>query len=85
MYRGKPIFLTFDSKHRLWALGLGEAVLTCTHDQCFEQKYGKHQTFFMNFSIFMAEKNLCMGGFCNLDLKTKGAGHCQLPLINFLM
>ena len=32
-----PTFLIFDSKHRLWVLG--EAALTCTHNQCFEQIY----------------------------------------------
>ena len=34
--RGIPIFLIFAPKHRLWVLG--EAVLTCTHNLCFEQK-----------------------------------------------
>ena len=27
----------FSPKHRLWVL-VGEAVLTCTHNLCFEQK-----------------------------------------------
>ena len=39
--RGIPIFLIFAPKHRL-IVGtqnrLGEAVLTCTHNLCFEQK-----------------------------------------------
>ena len=30
-------FLIFDPKYRLWVLL--EAVLTCTHNQSFEQKY----------------------------------------------
>ena len=34
---GVYIFLIFALKHRLWVLT--EAVLTCTHDLCFEQKY----------------------------------------------
>ena len=39
VYRGKHFFLIFDPKHRLWALVRTEAVLTCTHNQCLEQKY----------------------------------------------
>ena len=35
-YRGIPIFLTFDPKHRLW-------VLLGTHNECFEQLYSKYQ------------------------------------------
>ena len=34
--RGIPIFLIFAQKHRLWVLA--EAVLTCIHNLCFEQK-----------------------------------------------
>ena len=36
--QGMAIFLIFDPKHRLWVLVRTEAVLTCTHDLCFEQK-----------------------------------------------
>ena len=36
-------FLIFAPKHRLWVLG--EAVLTSTHNLCFEQKYEKYQMF----------------------------------------
>ena len=32
--RGIPVFLIFSPKHRLWALV--RAVLTCTHELCFE-------------------------------------------------
>ena len=37
--KGIPIFLIFAPKHRLWVLG--EAVLSCTHNLCFEQKQEK--------------------------------------------
>ena len=40
--RGISIFLVFAPKHRVRVLirtAPGEAVLTCTHNQCFEQKY----------------------------------------------
>ena len=39
-YTGKYLFFLIFAPihvHRLWVLG--EAVLTCTHNQCFEQKY----------------------------------------------
>ena len=33
------VFLFFDPKHRLWVLvRTAEAVLMCTHNQCFEQR-----------------------------------------------
>ena len=63
--RGIPIFLIFDPKHRLWVLvrtasaRLGEAVLTCTHNLCFEQKYEKYQIFSTeNFQFLQLKKNL---------------------------
>ena len=31
---------------------LGEAVLTSTHNQCFEQKYEKYQSFYLKFFSF---------------------------------
>ena len=39
VYRGIPIFLIFAPKHRLWVLvrTASEAVLTSTHNLCFEQ------------------------------------------------
>ena len=41
-FTGVYFFLIFAPKHRLWVLVrtalLTEAVLTCTHNQCFEQK-----------------------------------------------
>ena len=42
------IFRIFARKHRLWILvrnRLAEAVLTSTHNLCFEQKYEKYQSF----------------------------------------
>ena len=41
------IFLNFALKHRLWVLVRTEAVLTNTHNLCFEQKYEKYQIFFI--------------------------------------
>ena len=46
------IFLISAQKHRLWVLG--EAVLTKTHNLCFEQKYEKYQNFsFENFQFLV--------------------------------
>ena len=47
------IFLISAQKHRLWVLvSLAEAVLTSTHNLCFEQKYEKYQTFLSeNFQV----------------------------------
>ena len=39
------IFVISAQKHRLWVLD--EAVLTSTHNLCFEQKYEKYQNFFI--------------------------------------
>ena len=40
---------------------LAEAVLTCTHNLCFEQTFKKYkEKNLMKFSIFAAEKNLCI-------------------------
>ena len=33
-----PLVLIFAPKHRLWVLVRAEAVLTCIHNLCFEQK-----------------------------------------------
>ena len=45
------IFLISAQKHRLWVLT--EAVLTSTHNLCFEQKYERYQKFLSeNFSFF---------------------------------
>ena len=50
VYRGIPIFLIFDPNHKLWVLG--ERVLTCTHNHCFELKHIKIvKNFPMKFSI----------------------------------
>ena len=47
------IFLISAQKHRLCVLA--EAVLTSTHNLCFEQKYEKYQ-------IFLSEKFSVFGG-----------------------
>ena len=35
---------------------LGEAVLTSTHNLCFEQKYEKYQNFYVKIFIFLVVK-----------------------------
>ena len=60
------IFLISVHKHRLWLLG--EAVLTSTHNLCFEQKYEKYQSFLsdnfqfleMKFSIYLNKRVFLM-------------------------
>ena len=47
------IFLIFAQKHRLWVL---EAVLTSTHNLCFEQKYEKYQNFLSENFPFLVVK-----------------------------
>ena len=48
------IFLILLKKHRLWVLA--KAVLTSTHNLCFEQKYEKYQSFLSeNFQFFGGE------------------------------
>ena len=43
VYRGIPILLILDPKHKLWVLvrtaSASEVDLTCTHTQCFGLKY----------------------------------------------
>ena len=48
------IFLIFAQKHRLWVLG--EAVLTSTHNLCFEQKYEKYHSFLSENFHFLVVK-----------------------------
>ena len=57
--RGIPIFLIFAPKHRLWVLD--EAVLTCTHNLCFEQKKKNTKIFLIKlFFSSQFKKNLCI-------------------------
>ena len=59
--RGIPIFLIFYPKHTFWALVRTasvvrtEAVLTCIHNVCFEQKY-----FCTVFFVSILKKILCI-------------------------
>ena len=48
------IFLIYAQKHRLWVLA--EAVLTSTHNLCFEQKYGKNQNFYLKTFRFFGNE-----------------------------
>ena len=55
------IFLISAQKHRLWVLvrtALCEAVLTSTHNLCFEQKYEKNQDFLSESFHFLVVKFL---------------------------
>ena len=82
------ILLISAQKHRL--LVLGEAVLTSTHNLCFEQKYEKYQSFssenfqflevkfsiYLNRRVFVMNINLCpIGSFC---LKNEADDKCRL-------
>ena len=58
VYRGIHYFLIFALKHRLWVLT--EAVLTCTHDLCFEQKNKNIKNFHLKINIFTAVKYCCI-------------------------
>ena len=61
--KGIPIFLIFAPKHRLWVLG--EAVLSCTHNLCFEQKQEKiYKKSTLNFQILQFQKNLYITWAC---------------------
>ena len=44
---------------RPWS-GLNEAVLTCTHNICFEQKYENSKKIQLKIVIFTALKNCCI-------------------------
>ena len=60
------IFLISAQKHRLWVLD--EAVLTSTHNLCFEQKYEKYQNFLsedchvlvVEFSVYLNRRVFVM-------------------------
>ena len=65
------IFLISVQKHRLWVLvrtASPEAVLTSTHNLCFEQKYEKYQSFLsenfqfldVKFSIYLNRRVFVM-------------------------
>ena len=62
---------------------LGEAILMCTHNHCFEQTYGKNQNFSTENLFFTAEKIsviYCMGKFssCNETYVIHSAFECNL-------
>ena len=50
------IFLISAQKHRLWVLVSFEAVLTSTHNLCFEQKCEKYQNIYLKICIFFCGK-----------------------------
>ena len=67
VYRGIHYFLIFALKYILWVLvravlRLNEAVLTCTHNICFQQKYekSKKKKNQLKIVIFTAVKNRCI-------------------------
>ena len=46
-------FLISAKQNRLWVLFRTEAVLTCTHNLCFEHKYENYQKFYLKTFIFL--------------------------------
>ena len=68
VYRGIHYFLIFALKHILWVLvrtASNEAVLTCTHNICFEQKNEnstKKST--ENWHFYSREKTLYIAWVC---------------------
>ena len=60
-------FLIFALKHRLWVLVRTASlrVLTCTHNQCFEQKLVKHHNFSSeNYRFYSREISLYIAWAC---------------------
>ena len=58
--KGIPFFLTFHSKQRLWVLvrsASAEAVLTCTHIQCFSDEIFNFYSFKASIKIYSFEHN----------------------------
>ena len=54
-----------------------EAVLTCTHNLCFEQKYEKNKKISTEIVIFTAVKNRCILHGCVFVMKI-----CSTDLIS---
>ena len=48
------VYIIFALKHRLWVLN--EAVLMCTHDQCFRAKKGKKIIVHLKINILASVK-----------------------------
>ena len=58
-----PTLYIFALKHRLWVLV--EAVLTCTHNQCFEHKKEKYHNFSSeNYRFYSREISLYIAWEC---------------------
>ena len=74
VYRGIHYFLIFALNYRLWVLV--EAVLTCTHNICIEQKYEKSQKISpenchfcsREKSLYVAWACFCNGFFLKMNL-----------------
>ena len=72
----------FLLKNRLWVLD--EAVLTSTHNLCFEQKYGKYQNFLsenfpflvVKFSIYLNRRVFVMALTSTLHILLPGIDNC---------
>ena len=60
VYRGLHHFLIFALKHILWVLvrTASEAVLTCTHNICFGQKYENSKNI-SNEAVLTSTHNIC--------------------------
>ena len=63
-YRGIHYFHIFALKHIVWVL-VSEAVLTCTHIICFEQKYeNSKKKLTENCHFYSREKSLLIAWAC---------------------
>ena len=72
------IFLISIQKHRLWVPVRTEAVLTGTHNLCFEQKCERYQNFdlkififflVVKFSVYLNRRVFVMGRFSTMIYK----------------
>ena len=76
------IFLISAQKHRLWVLVRAEAVLTSTHNLCFEQKCEKYQYFssdnfhflVVKFSVYLNRHIFGMSNVFILSIRTDRPG-----------
>ena len=65
---------------------MAEAVLTCTHNLCFEQKQEKYQTFSSkDLQFLQLRKNLYITWACfrNVMFILRNSGFCPVPVHRF--
>ena len=92
VYRGIHYFSYFCSKHRLWVLvrnRLTEAVLTRTHNLCFEQKHEKYQNFLsknyhflvVKFSVYLNRHVFVMNAYVDNRDPNQPAQWCSQMMV----